>query len=644
MKTATAPPVANPQAWGVEELSGSLLLPDDGLSEPGLSQPNQVEELSGSVLVEDGPDGGAPIVTRMVAASPAQKAAEPAHRALLGIPELPTSTPGPALGSGGAQSAWQQPHPATPMAVAEDMEGRPTADLRADASPPFDGARPADEVPMYRLDESSDDAVPPPGTFEDPGEPPTTLSTSHPAPPPSAIHRDDVEVTALPRSKLATLVDSARSGLATLKERLEARLRTAGLVSARRRPPWFWPAVIVPALGLGAGFVALIGSLAGTDRSSGDTPAASSSAGVPSSVASSPVVALPAAPAAHTAAQVPAAAAVLRPCVVAGSSSIIAPKAIVGPGVEVRPFGEDVAVGFAPDDHEAVAMRLNTGSLAIVSTTEAHFKGLVHHVRPGATAKGALVLAVDADRKGDRLGGRRTLPVDPPLQWALSGAASCGAHAGGPAAGVLWTFDGDGDVEALRGATEGAPGDTTTAIAFRRGNSIGLGAATGYRSLSPKGDLARIDGLGTTIGSPAIALNDGAAIAAWADRAASSDPWTLRWVRFKAGDAPGTPKTFTPPAGGQGGPAMSPGLAAVPGGRFLLMWTEGPASFHHVRALTLSGEGAPVGAPLQISADGANAGQGQAAVGTAGTGLVAFLESADGGFRVVATPIACGGE
>jgi hypothetical protein len=89
---------------------------------------------------------------------------------------------------------------------------------------------------------------------------------------------------------------------------------------------------------------------------------------------------------------------------------------------------------------------------------------------------------------------------------------------------------------------------------------------------------------------------------------------------------------------------MSPGLAAVPGGRFLLLWTEGPASFHHVRALTLSGEGAPVGAPLEISADGANAGQGQAAIGTAGTGLVAFLESADGGFRVVATPIACGGE
>jgi len=99
-----------------------------------------------------------------------------------------------------------------------------------------------------------------------------------------------------------------------------------------------------------------------------------------------------------------------------------------------------------------------------------------------------------------------------------------------------------------------------------------------------------------------------------------------------------------PPPGGQGGQAMSPGLAAVPGGRFLLVWTEGPMSFHHVRALTLSSDGDPVGRPLAISADGANAGQGQAAVSPAGTGIVAFLESTEDGFRVAAAPIACGSQ
>jgi hypothetical protein len=138
-----------------------------------------------------------------------------------------------------------------------------------------------------------------------------------------------------------------------------------------------------------------------------------------------------------------------------------------------------------------------------------------------------------------------------------------------------------------------------------------------------------------------VAISDGVVLAAWADRASASDPWRLRWVRFNAGEAPGAPGTFTPPAGGQGEQAMSPGVAAVPGGRFLLVWTEGPASRHDVRALTLSRDGQPIGPPLVISNQGINAGQGQAAVTSGQHGLVSFLESASGGFAVVATPIAC---
>ena len=99
---------------------------------------------------------------------------------------------------------------------------------------------------------------------------------------------------------------------------------------------------------------------------------------------------------------------------------------------------------------------------------------------------------------------RAGLPVDPPLQVGALGSSLVWSRAGGPAAGVLWPLEGEGDVEALRGATEGAPGDTTTAIAFRRGSIIWLGAATGYKALAPKGELAHVDGLGTAVGSPAV--------------------------------------------------------------------------------------------------------------------------------------------
>jgi hypothetical protein len=89
---------------------------------------------------------------------------------------------------------------------------------------------------------------------------------------------------------------------------------------------------------------------------------------------------------------------------------------------------------------------------------------------------------------------------------------------------------------------------------------------------------------------------------------------------------------------------MSPGLAALPGGRFLLVWTEGPKSRQRVRGITLTPSGEPVGEPLEISKEAVNSGQGQVAVTASpgARGVVAFLEATEDGFAVAATPIACG--
>jgi hypothetical protein len=129
---------------------------------------------------------------------------------------------------------------------------------------------------------------------------------------------------------------------------------------------------------------------------------------------------------------------------------------------------------------------------------------------------------------------------------------------------------------------------------------------------------------------------------AWSDRPSSEDPWRLRWTHFEAGSAPSVPETFAPPAGGKGQQAMSPSLTALPGNRFLLVWTEGPPSGHDVRALTLGPDGKAVGAALVLSNPGVNGGQAQAAVTRQGQGVVAFLETGGSGYQVVATPIACG--
>ncbi len=265
----------------------------------------------------------------------------------------------------------------------------------------------------------------------------------------------------------------------------------------------------------------------------------------------------------------------------------------------------------------------------------------MRRVVPLASADGSLTIATDSDRDGDALQGRRTVPLDPPVEVGAASGNIVWSHLGGPPAGTLWPLEGPGNVEALRGATElGSP--TATAIALRHAGTIWMGAATGRNARSPQGGLFRAGGAAVAVVSPAVAINDGVVVVAWADRSGATDPWRLRWVRFKAGETPGEPGTFTPPAGGKGEQAMSPGIAAVAGGRFLLVWTEGPATRHDVRALTLSRDGQPIGKPLDISNRSVNAGQGQAAITVARQGLVAFLESAEGGFQVVATPIACG--
>jgi hypothetical protein len=99
-------------------------------------------------------------------------------------------------------------------------------------------------------------------------------------------------------------------------------------------------------------------------------------------------------------------------------------------------------------------------------------------------------------------------------------------------------------------------------------------------------------------------------------------------------------KTFVLPDGGPGAQAMSPGLAGLGGGRFLLTWSEGRDT-HQVRGQSLNADGSPLGGGMTLSAPSANAGQPQVAVGPDGRGVVAYLAAKGKAYEVHATPIAC---
>jgi hypothetical protein len=387
---------------------------------------------------------------------------------------------------------------------------------------------------------------------------------------------------------------------------------------------------------VGIGLVAIIVSAA---RGGGDAKADDKAS--PSAVASTGL--LPpksAAPVAPGPAPSPAPASTTA-CTVSGPPHVIGPSATVTAGVEVVRLGDDLALGFAPSDHDAIAIRIDPASLSASGTTKVHTRDTVKRVTPIANVKGGLSLVADVDRKTDRLQGRRTVLAEPALQLGASNAHVEFARLGGAPGGELWPLDEASPLDAMRGAVD-AGGDHAIALAFRRPGSVWMGVTSAAPAPTPKGDLSHIEGLGPAVGSPAIAIGGGVVMAAWSDRASSDEPWKLRWTHFDAGGAPTASDTFHPPAGGKGEQAMSPALTALPGGRFLLAWTEGPMSGHDVRALTLSSDGKVLGAPLVISNPGINAGQAQVAVAGSGQGVAAFLETGGNGFQIVATPITCG--
>jgi len=583
----------------IEEISSSLLLADSSNEQPAAP----LEELSGSVLLDDAPDRAGP--------------------AVLSRPPPPSA--------GRPRPSVKPPIPRSLSGRLSDAANRallglsaPVESAAVQSAPPHTAPVTESNVPLP--DATSPDPVPP------------SESTSPDALPPLASMTGDVEVTRLPRGRFEPLLDAVRSAL----QKAHALVIEHRALQVERRPVWFLPVVAVGGLIVGIGLLALVGSAVHGCGDSATPPRDETAITQPSSQALPPPMAPPPTPTPTPLALVPPTPAPsLLACTVAGEPHTMAPSATVTAGVEVVRLGDDLALGFAPSDHEAIGVRLDASSLGATSTVKAHSRDVVRRVTPLANARGTLSVAADTDRGDDPLHGRRTVLADPALQFGDSGAHLAWAQVGGAHAAALWPLDEGGDVESLRGAAENT-GERTIALAFRHGGAVWTGVVTGGSHLAPKGELARIDGLGAAVGSPAIALSGGSVLVAWSDRPSVDEPWRLRWTRFDAGDTPSAPETFSPPAGGKGQQAMSPSLTALAGNRFLLVWTEGPASGHDVRALTLGPDGKAVGTPLVLSNAGVNAGQAQAAVTRGGQGVVAFLESGGDGYEVVATPIACG--
>jgi hypothetical protein len=431
-------------------------------------------------------------------------------------------------------------------------------------------------------------------------------------------------------------------------------LKPWSVLLAPDRPKWFLPAVAGGGFLVGVGLIGLlIGALRGGD-SSAASPSAKASASAHGRLATSsaPTSTSTTSQTAATATAVTPAPAVAAPaaastaaCTVAGDPHTIASSATISAGVEAASLDGDLALGFATAPKDALAVRLDPSSFAAKTSARAHSADLLRRVTPFLNTRGGFDLLPDADRKLDRLAGRRAVMGDAPFDVGATGGQIVAVPHGGAGGARLWTLDGDGAApEQIRGVRVPGAGETTYAFAFRRGGAIWVGVAAGDKpsQLSAKGPLARLAGLGgVPLGSPSIAASGTTIMVVWADHDAAGAPYAIRYSLFDVTGAAVDAQTFALPPGGEGTQGMSPAVAGLAGDRFLMVWTEGPEGSHQVRMQTLAKDGRSLGDAVALSPSGLNAGQGQAAATAGGQGVAAFLQENGKTFQIVAVPLSC---
>jgi hypothetical protein len=670
---AAPPPPMRPREPSAEELSGSMLLPAD---EDPKGKLDEAEELSGSVLLDEpaAPRPGsiktAPgfAVPRAHHGPTKQSPQVPAPKLNSSIPpplpktstrpqsSMPPPLPVPPAPSSSPktiespQAAVNIPAPAPLPSRAPVPPHVPTPSF-SPAPPPVAAAPAVPERPPV-FDPSLPAGVPVPDQIElppPPGWPPPSMS-AHPSPQ-SPSHAPALGVPTIPSERPPSAGEAAEQNVIP---RRFLNLPPWSALLDGNRPKWFLPAVAAGGFIVGVGLIGLIiGAVRGGDSSSAAPSKSKPVAGArATSTSSSPAAttttaSTAAAPAnATTAASPPAAVTSTAPCKVAGDAHTIAANGTIAAGVEVASLDGDLALGFATSPKDALAVRLDPDSFAAKAQAHGRSTDPLRRVTPYVDSRHTFALLADADKKLDRVAGRRGVAAALPFDLGGTGgqvvAVARGALGGGAR---VWSLDGDGGApEQIRAVRVPGTNDNTYAIAYRRAGAIWIGVASGDKpsQLAARGSLARVAGLGgTPLGSPSIAASGTTVLVAWADHDAASSPYSIRYVLFDVSGSPGDAATFSLPPGGEGTQGMSPGVAGVSGDRFVIVWTEGAEGRHQVRMETLGKDGHPLGAATTLSPSGVNAGQGQAAATEGGHGAAAFLQESGNLFEIIAVPLSC---
>lgn len=308
------------------------------------------------------------------------------------------------------------------------------------------------------------------------------------------------------------------------------------------------------------------------------------------------------------------------PCVLARIPQRLSPAVVLNVPLNVAtdPTSGNAALGFADSAAGAMGIAVDPVSLMVGHVFRETSGAPTLEVTPLA-ASGRLDFAVV--RQDSEL--VLSHPVDAAQRFTVGLRGQDMERVSATGSVAVWPGVGTAKLTHPRVASVPAVGH---AVTFRSGGQQGqilFGWLTDAGQAKTPLQRIAVDGL---VGTPTVAANDRGVLTAFAARSTTSEPWHIELALTDFGVSPSRAVPFALPPGGPGQDAISPVAAGLPGSRWLLQWTEGPAGRRDVRVQTLTHDLDPLGAAVTVSPKGSNAGQG--VVWNSGTNaLAAFLVS-----------------
>lgn len=265
--------------------------------------------------------------------------------------------------------------------------------------------------------------------------------------------------------------------------------------------------------------------------------------------------------------------------------------------------GEKTAVGFAAGPREGVGLVVDPTTLAanerFRESSGANLTGVVPLVTGGK-------LSFQLDSSDDALAFARTINADPSFSVGVKGADFSIARGGN----VTPIWPGGGAKRITEPRVASIP-DVGHVVTFREGGQSGA-IRVGWMDEQGKAltELGTVKVDGSHVGTPMVTANDRDVLVVFAAKATEDSYWRVQLASAPHGENPVQSASFRIPPGGPGAEAISPAAAGLSGGRWLIQWTEGSAGTRQVRAQTLAHDLIPIGDPMTLSPEGANAGQG----------------------------------